>query len=95
MTRRSLYHRLEKLEAAGTSGFELGWADLVEWVHDPENPAYADYSRRPLKPALARLMAEEIARIEALRAEKAEEWAASDRRDHPTDAGRCCASQNH
>jgi hypothetical protein len=72
MTRRSLYNRLEKLEATGTSGFELGWADLVEWVHaDPDDPKYSDYSKRPLKPWLARRMAEELTRIEALRANKA------------------------
>jgi hypothetical protein len=68
LSSKSLALRLEKLEAGGTSGFELGWADLVLWVHDPENPAYADYSRRPLKPWLVRLMLVEMARIEALRA---------------------------
>lgn len=71
MSSKSLALRLEKLEAAGASGSGLGWADLVLWVHDPDNPAYADYSRRPLKPWLARLMAEELARIEALRANEA------------------------
>jgi hypothetical protein len=73
MSSKSLDRRLARLEAAGT-GRDLGWSDLVFWVHEPkerctlDNPDYADFLRRPLRPDLARLMADELARLEARRA---------------------------
>jgi hypothetical protein len=87
MTIKNLSQRLGRLEALG-SGEELGWGDLCEMVArqirgeiTEDSAEYLAFIRRPLKPWLAKVMAEGLARIEALRAEKAEEWAALDARN--------------
>lgn len=78
MSIKNLSQRLDRLESAGASDFGLGWGDLVEMVArlrlgeiTRDSPEYLDFLRRPLKPWLARVMAEEIPRIEAIRARQA------------------------